>query len=661
MNILIPHRWLLEYLDTKAQPEEIARVLSLAGPSVERVEEVEGDWVYDIEVTTNRIDSYSVMGIAREAAIILAQAGIPAQFKPAQPPDGRTQALASDLPLPTIENDPQLCKRITCVILNEIERAPTPDWMATRLRQAGFLVHEAAIDITNYVTHDIGHPCHAFDYHKVMDVGGLLKVTQAKPGETFITLDGETYTTVGGEVVFKNQANEIIDLPSIKGTANTSVDKNTKAILLLLESIEPDKVRFASMTHAIRTTAAQLLEKNVDPHLASLALNRGVELYTDLCSATVASPVFDEFSRPVELIKVKLPLSAVTAQLEVDLSANQVSDILTGLGCHVEQLDEHLLQVTPPTFRSDIAQVADLIEEVARIYGYHNLPSYLMPTALPLNPPTDEYFDTEAKIRSVLSVLGWQELYTYSMVSSELAEQSGLLLSEHLRIKNPLTSDREVLRRSLVPSLVEGLQANPIHAELSVFEIAKVYHPQPNSLPNEELHLTLVSRRPYRAVRGDFEALLDKLFVTDVRIEPKQNNQAKILVGATEVGTVSVLNNQVICIDCLFKPLARAVHSHPTYVPLAKTAQLHEKLTFTLPVDQAVGPVMGAIQTVSPVITALDLTEVYQQNFTFSLTFYDPDRNLTAADVEPIRSAIVRTVESQFAAKLVGHLDVHHA
>lgn len=172
MNILIPHHWLLDHLETEASPDDIQRLLSLSGPSVERVEERAGDQVYDIEVTTNRVDSMSVRGIAREATVILQQANVPAKLKP-KPAESIEIKPSIDppLPLPKITNHPQLNKRTMCVILTNIKRNPTPEWMAHRLQQIEMNVHDAAIDITNYVTHELGHPCHAFDYDKVMQQG----------------------------------------------------------------------------------------------------------------------------------------------------------------------------------------------------------------------------------------------------------------------------------------------------------------------------------------------------------------------------------------------------------------------------------------------------------------------------------------------------------
>lgn len=652
MNILIPHTWLLEHLETEASPEDIQRLLSLSGPSVERIYEKEGEPVYDIEVTTNRVDSMSVRGIAREAAVILNQAGVHAQLKPSAIPD--LPQPQQTLPLPRIENNPELSKRVSCIILSGVERTPTPDYMAKRLKQIDQNVHDSVIDITNYVTHELGHPCHAFDYNKLMAQGGEIIITEAAEGEKFQTLDGLEFTTVGGEVVFKNGEGSIIDLPSIKGTANTSIDDSTKNVLLLLESIVAPKVRFASMTHAIRTVAAQLMEKNVDPYLIEPVLKRGVELYSNLCHASVASDMFDEFPNPPQMDAVTVTTQTLKNYLGVDLEHDTITNILQSLECTVEWTGEDSFKVRPPTFRPDITIPADVVEELARIYGYHNLPSKIMDTPIPLNKPSDVDFRIEHRVKQFLADLGLQELYTYSMVSEALAQQAGYPLGQYLKLQNPLTDDRVYLRRSLIPSLYEVLDSNSEYNDLSIFELANVYHPQENDLPKQELYLTILSQMPYRETRGVLEALLRQFFIEDLEIKTLHENTAEIWVNGENVGFVLVLPKNRIAVTLYFAKFLQHVQSHPKYKPLPKAAPLYEDLTFTLPEKTAVGKVISTIAGIDSKIANVELKDIYQQNYSFMVTFLNQDSSLSAAEVEPIRKAIIEKVQSEFGAQLVG-------
>jgi len=666
MNILIPHTWLLEHLDTKANPEEIQKYLSLAGPSVERIYDRESEPVYDIEVTTNRVDCMSVRGIAREAAVILPQFGVKAHLKPLKLPQVTVDHSVEDLPLPKIVNDPTVCKRILCVTLRDVHRASTPEWMAKRLRQIEANVHDSVIDITNYVTHELGHPCHAFDYDAIMNLGGEIRVVIAKPGKKFTTLDGVEYSTVGGEVVFENPKGEIIDLPAIKGTLNSSINSKTKNILFWLESLEPTKVRFASMTHAIRTVAAQLNEKDVDPNLADDVMAEAVKLYQELCQAKVASSVFDDFTNTREMKPITVTLQYIADYLGLELPSEHIVKILTDLECQAAIEGESVV-VKPPTFRPDLEIPADIVEEIARIYGYHNLPSVLMTGPIPTTAPTDLDLPLESKIKHFLADTGWQEIYTYSLVSAVIAEASGFTLEQHLKLQNPLTDDRVYLRRSLLPSLSEALANNPQYPKASVFEIAYVYHPKTKDLPDHELRLGWVSHQDYRHVRGMIESLAHHLFMPGLIIEPLAKTlpgyQSAAAIKTTteagktvELGHMGVLSNGLIGGEWLMKNVMAAQGSHPLYTPAWKTMPIVEDLTFTFPAETAIGPVLDTIKAVSALITDVQLTSIYNQNYTLSVSYQDQTENLDAATIEPIRKQVVAKIKQQFSADLVGNL-----
>lgn len=672
MNILIPHHWLLEQLETEASPFEIQKHLSLSGPSVERIYEKNApvtakgtEHVYDIEVTTNRVDSMSVRGIAREAAVILSHANVKSKLKSASPTKYSKKEV--ELPLPKIHDPENLCKRVMCVVLQNVERTETPNWMAERLQLTDQNIHDSVIDITNYITHELGHPVHAFDYDKVMAKGGVINVVTAKKGIEFVTLDNQTYTTVGGEIVFENNEGEIIDLPAIKGTANTSIDKSTKNVLLWIENLPAKRVRFTSMTHSIRTTAAQLSEKNVDPHLAESVLLRGIELYVELCSATVASEIYDHFPAKKESKTLKVPARTFTRYLGIELSTKVIIDILESLECEVEyNKDSDSYTIRPPSFRPDLTIQADFVEEIARIYGYHNLPSTLMDGAIPTNKQVDIDFAFENKIKHFLANVGAQEVYCYSTVSDIIAKQSGYDLESHLKLQNPLSEDRVYLRRSLLPSIQEVLDNNPQRKQVTAFEIANIYIPRHKDIPEEHLHLGIVSTKSYREVRGMLEALLRQFYVSDVSDVtiaelPEsfgiQKQMGSIIVKGTEtttIGTIAVLKSGSIGITISVKALLGTIAKHPTYHKPPTTAQIIEDLTFTIPTQTAVGDILHSIKAQTTYVTSVELGDIYKQNYTFTLTYHDPETNITTERVEPIRKEIINRLAKEYEATLVG-------
>ena len=661
MNIFIPHSWLLDHLQTTATPEEIQKSLSLSGPSVERIIHQDGEAIYDIEITTNRVDSFSVRGLAREAAVILNQFNFLSSLK--QLPTAPANYPVSSLPVPKIINNPQLCRRVICAVIEGVQRTPTPDWMSKRLKQIELNVHDSAIDITNYITHDLGHPCHAFDYDKLMATGGEIQIVEAQKGEKFTTLDGAEFTSVGGEVVFKNAQGLIIDLPSIKGTHNTAIDENTTNILLLLESIKPDKVRFASMTHAIRTTAAQILEKGVDPALAEVVIVQALRLYQEICQPKAIGQIADEFPQLAQPTTINFPLAKAKQYLGVEIEPMQIKQILTQLECQVDTQAEDTLLVTPPTFRPDLETPVDLVEEIARIYGYHRLPATIMAGQLPLNAPTDQHFDREKTLKLLLVHLGIQELYTYSMVSAGLAESSPYSLDQHLKLLNPLSEDKVYLRRSLLPSLGEALVQNPDHPELEFFEIAHIYHPEKDQLPDQQLVLAIASRQSYRRLRGILESIFASLFVDRFSFKALDKSGAEIVLIGQDGGEKSIgwighdpANENIVQSELQLAPLFQLAKKYPNYQPIPKTSPIIEDLTFQTPPTVQIGELIETIKQHHNLISNVTLKDIYQRNVTLTITYWDKQHNLSNLDVRPIRLSIVNHVKSKQLGELIGKL-----
>jgi len=438
-------------------------------------------------------------------------------------------------------------------------------------------------------------------------------------------------------------------------------------VLLWIESVEPHKVRFGSMTHAIRTVAAQLNEKDVDPELATDVMAKGIELYQSLCQAELASAVYDDFSRPRHLPQISVSLSYISTVLGIILPSEKILDILQILGCEATLENNQTLLIQPPSFRPDLEIPADIVEEIARIYGYHNLPSVLMETAIPTTKPKNLDLELEGKLKHFLADIGWQELYTYSLVSEQLAIESGFTLDQHLKLQNPLTDDKVVLRRSLIPSLKEILVANSQTENLSVFEVANVYHPQTNDLPIHELHLGFISKRDYRQVRGDFEALAEQLFIQNVQINPEKNpqskNTAQARITATnkigemiELGHIFVTSEGWTSGEILMQALSSVTRKYPTYHPIPKTMPVIEDLTFTIPSTVLVGGVMDTIRNTSPLIIKVELKDVYQRNFTFTISYQNLEFNIDSLVVEKIRKNVVETLAKEHQVVLVGML-----
>jgi len=285
MNIRILNSWILEYLKTAAKPATIAEKLSLTSVSVEKIEKHGDDYIYEIEVTTNRPDLMSVIGIARETAAILPHFDIDAKYTPL-----KVREVDNNSPLDLkIVNDLNLVNRI-CAVAIEVKLGPSPKKVTERLEAADIRSLNNAIDVTNYVMREVGHPMHAFDYDKLLKTGSLI-VRESKKDEKIKTLDGKEHELAGGDIVADNGEGEIIDLLGVMGTENSAVDDNTKRVLLFVDNNNPVKIRKTSMNLGIRSEAAVLNEKGVDPELAMQAILRGVELLEEIANGKVISKV----------------------------------------------------------------------------------------------------------------------------------------------------------------------------------------------------------------------------------------------------------------------------------------------------------------------------------------------------------------------------------
>lgn len=671
MNILIPHHWLLDHLDTQASPPDIQKSLSLCGPSVERIETIENEPVYDIEVTTNRVDAMSVRGIAREAATILPEFGINAVLKPLAFDSDKLKDSYQHLPPIDLQitNDPNLCHRILAITMSVDTVGDSPDWLQKRLLQVGQRPLNNLIDITNFVMWEIGHPIHVFDYDKLTQK--KLLVREAKSGEKLITLDGKTHTSNGGEVVFDDSTGTIIDLPGIMGTKNSVVDENTKNILVWIEDVPAKLIRKASMGLSIRTQAAVLNEKNVDPNQGANTLSAAIELYQQLSGAKATSQIYDDWPTKPETNSIQLTQQLIDTYLGTPVEPDRISRILTTLGCHVEH-HQDTYTVTPPTSRTfDLQLPQDLIEEIARIYGYHNLDSRLMDTPIP-DVDTNLNHPLEHKIKATLANWGLHEVYTYSLVSTKLAEKSGYPLTNHTKLQNPLTDDLVYLRRSLIPSHAEVFAANKSASNLSIFELANVYEPQslldnPTGLQSpvtENFQLVISTTNSFVHLKTILDQLITKLRIANYSVKPELDSDlfpefelqksGQIYSGDTLLGCLGQTKLGFYSVRLHAQTLMRSTQPHPEYTPIPTTSPIIQDLTFTLPERTHTGLVIGSIKNLDPLVHTVTPKDVYQQNHTFTITYQDLNKQLADTDVQPIRNKIIDTLKSDYHASLVG-------
>jgi phenylalanyl-tRNA synthetase beta chain len=648
MNIKILDSWLREYLETDASVNEIAQALSLCSVGVERVEKIGQDTVYDIEITTNRPDLMSVIGIAREAAVVLPHFGHHATFKKLKTVSPKPIGKKADI---EIQNDPSLVQRIMAIVL-EVEMGKSPAVIATRLEHTDIRSLNSIVDVTNYVMRETGHPTHVFDYDRL--TSKKLIIRESKKGETVVTLDNQTYTLAGGDIIADNGSGEIVDLLGIMGTLNSVVTPDTKRILFFLDNNDRHRIRKTSMSLGIRTEAAQLNEKGVDPILMEEAFLRGVALFKEIAHAKVISDVIDIFPRPPKPVSVTADTRKIRQTIGVEIPDNTVKTILTDLGFIVTMKGSMLTADVPSWRLGDVGIEEDIIEEVARVYGYHNIPSILPPQiATPPYHKENDSFYWEKRIKHALQYWGFYEVYTYSMVAESMYEGES---SHAVKIKNPLDQDHVYMRTTIVPSLLEVIR-NSSESELKIFEIAHTYHPRPHDLPRESLRLAGAVKKEnisFYEVKGYIEALVQELGVPPLTFKPTDGNDgAAVYCKKDRIGAIEILDGSTIDFEFDFDALIAHATLAKQYTPRAIHPPLIEDVRLQVPIDTSYESIVSTIMKQSELVQNVELIDTYEDKKTFRIYYQHQKRNLTTHDITDVRKKILLSLEKGLNTKTV--------
>jgi phenylalanyl-tRNA synthetase beta chain len=648
MNIQILDSWLREHLKTKASSKEIAEKLSLSSVSVEKLEKKGDDYLYDIEITTNRPDLMSVVGLAREAAAVLSYNKIPAEFiKPSLKLPEQTESTDNV----NIKNNPELVNRI-CAVVMDVEIKNSPKKIQERLESAGIRSLNNLIDITNYVMRTIGHPTHVFDFDRIPTKTIQIRKSHAK--EKIETLDGKEYELTGEDIVADDGLGHVIDLLGVMGLQNSVVTDTTKRILFFVNNNDPHRVRRTSMNLGIRTEAAVINEKGVDPELAMDALLYGIKLYEELANGKVMSEIVDIYPNKVERDTIEVFENKINSTIGVNIPIKTSKEILESLGFEVVGKEQGLT-ATPPSFRAqDMHIQEDVIEEVARIYGYHNIPNKLpsITSARPFNLETNILY-YEDRIREALKYWGLTEVYTYPMVSEDLYEGD---LKNAVTIQNPLNEEYVYMRASLVPSLLKVVKENKNHDKISIFEIGNIYVGQKGNLPKEILRLAGVFKSAdasFFKVKGLIEQLLADLGITDVNFEQSHESaEITVNVGKDYVGDIEILDSDVINFELDLEIILKHATLKKTYKPLSKFPPIMEDLAIIAPADVTTGDLIATIKKQSSLVKDVSLLDKYEDTRTFHIVYQSNERNLKNEEIGEIREKILKELREKHKAKI---------
>jgi phenylalanyl-tRNA synthetase beta chain len=494
------------------------------------------DWVFDLSITPNRPDWASVLGVAREVAAIT---GVTLKRPEINLDEGRSPI--NDLTSVTV-NDPVACPRYAAGVIQGVELGPAPFWIRYRLFMSGIRSINNIVDVTNYVLMEMGQPLHAFDYNRLRE--NRIEVRRAKEGEIFSTLDGES-RTLNSEALMICDGERPVALAGIMGGLNSEIFEGTKDVLLESAFFDPVTIRRGSKRLGLSTEASYRFERGADIEGVKTALNRAMSLISDLAGGRLASGIIDNYPETYCPPEIKLRVDKTNRVLGTTLSKDIISGHLKALEMDVRDVDENELTIKPPSFRVDIAREADLIEEVARLFGYENIP-VTYPSISPGRIGETPELVLRDQIRSIMVGLGFTEIITYSFISPDSADIIGAEEKSPLRsfvhLLNPLTVDQSVMRTSLVPGVLNTVKTNISHDEkdMRLFEWGKVfYHRKGEQQPHEKIFLTAIMTGLHKQktwygeeryvdffdIKGVVEVLLKGLGLEEIAFQNEGNMQ----------------------------------------------------------------------------------------------------------------------------------------
>ncbi len=649
-----------------------------------------GDAVIDFEITPNLVHAFSVMGVAREVAALT---GRPLH----SPVTLDLETLSSSTEAVTIDA-PELCQRYLAVIIDGVTVESSPAWMVRRLRAAGIRSINNVVDVTNYVMLEIGQPLHAFDLDQL--AGERVIVRRAHAGERIETLDHHQ-RQLTPEMLLICDANKPVAIAGVMGGLDSEVSENTNRLLLESATFDMRSVRHTARELKLRTDASVRFERGIDPNLASLAAARATALLLEICPGSKARLRQDFYPAPPETRSVSFPFTRIERVLGMHIEAATVRAVLERLGFAVDLAgpgQDAQLTVTIPSHRTDVALPEDVIEEVARMVGYDCLPETL-PSGRTPPVKRDELALFQNRTRDVLAAAGCFEVVTYVTLSgSDLApfrraDESGFLHSAPFgdlpRVVNPLQSGVDILRPTLLPSLLRVAVENRKHTSgVCIFEVARVYLPvERNQLPRERATATLVmtgkrqslsrfsndGQIDYWDLKGALDALFARLGLTPTfaavsnvpALHPGRT--AHIRAGDKLIGLAGELRPDTanhlgfgddavavaeIDLEALFElaEIATTPIATPRFLPAEQDfAIIVEK---DVPASTVREALLAGAGTLATSVTLFDQFEGSQigetkKSLAYRITFTAPDRALTDAELTKTRGRIEKVVKQQ--------------
>jgi len=665
--------WLSDYVDIDKSADEIAKILSDLGFPTEGFEQVAGDTVIDIEVSSNRGDCLSHIGVARElAAATGKELCLPKIELPESKEDVNKYVEVS------IEA-PDLCGRYTARVITGIKVGPSPGWMQKRLEAVGVRSVNNVVDATNYAMMETGQPPHAFDYDKL--AGGKISVRTASAGERLISID-ETKCDLNPDMLIIADAKKPVAIAGVMGGLESEISNSTKNILLEDAHFDPVTIRTTGRRLGISSESSFRFERDVDIEMIDWASQRTCQFITQVAGGKVAKGVADVYQAKWQAKTVTMRVSRLNKLLGIELTKDETVKILAGLGFEPKLKDKDIIECTVPSWRHDIYREADLIEEVARSHGYDKIP---VERKISIEvAPVDKRERVASQLRSFLSGCGFYETINVSFVEEDVAELfTPGADGSHLSVKDESARSANLLRPTLLGSLLGVLKSNYNAGNIpcSVFELANTFAVPPGhkkgNLPVERTKLALASDGDFRRLRGVIEGLVRVLAKdADIDLTPAGLSWAKagaeIVADGKKIGTCGIVSANVaakfdlteieVCAAELdFDTLLTMAGAVRTAKPIPRFPAITRDLSLIVDEGLTWTRITQAINTKAPSeLEATEFVGIYRgkpipagkKSVTISLRFRDEDGTLRHEVVDEFEKEILGELTAALGAEL---------
>ena len=631
------------------------------------------DTVVDFEITNNRPDCYSIIGLARETAAAFGR-----HMKHHDPVVHGSDAGSIFEHLDVEVPAEKLCNRYTSRMVANVKIGPSPKWMRQRLRANGVRPINNIVDITNYVMLEYGQPMHAFDYRYVSS--GKILVREAQEGESMTTLEGTQRALKPGMLVIADETKPI-GLAGIMGGLNSEIRDDTRMVVFESANFDGTSIRQTALALGMRTEASGKFEKHLDPMLTVPAVERACELVEELSCGDVLDGMIDVINYVPQSRTVKLEPEKINRLLGTDISREDMINYLDLLEIPVE--GDNILV---PSFRPDLIRMADIAEEVGRSYGYNRIPVTEFKTSTQGGYSREMKLETKAG--TLCRAMGYSEIITYSFVSPTVFDQIRLpadsVLRNAMKIQNPLGEDTSVMRTVALPSMLEILSRNNAYHNKAakLYEVAKVYLPQAGEkLPQEPKMLmlgTYGSGETFFTLKGELEGIFRALRMKKTEYTAEKNNPsyhpgrcARITVDGEEIGVMGQvhplvaknygIDAEVYCAELNFTKMLSLMLPDPTYVPLPKYPAVSRDLALVCDEEVTVAQAEKIIaDAAGKLLRDVKLFDIYRgvgvpagkKSMAFSLELRADDRTLTDADSEAVTNKILAALAEKLNATL---------